>query len=170
MALQLCYYGNPVLRKKAAKVEKFDGELSALVDKMIETMHVSDGVGLAAPQVGQSIQLAIVDPDPSRGGLTRMVLVNPRLEVLGHDSEVMEEGCLSVPGIYARVKRALSLKVTAFDIKGNPLEFEAHGFLARIIQHETDHLNGVMFVDKVIAKDKSRVEKELKEKFLKDAS
>jgi len=90
--------------------------------------------------------------------------------VVGSDTEVMEEGCLSVPGIYARVKRAQALRVTAQDLAGNPLEFEAYGFLARIIQHETDHLNGVMFVDRVIARDKKRVEKELKEKFLQDAS
>ncbi|HCL56193.1 MAG TPA: peptide deformylase [Spirochaetia bacterium] len=165
MVRKICYYGNPILRKKAAKVEKFDNELKELIDDMIETMYEADGVGLAAPQIGESLQIAIVDPDPSQNGLTRIVLMNPEIETIGIESEVKEEGCLSVPGIYSEVKRNLRLKVKAQDIDGSPLEFEADGFFARIIQHETDHLNGVLFVDKVIPREKSKVEKKLKELF-----
>lgn len=163
MILNRCFIGNPILRKKAAKITVFDMNLIRLAEDMIETMLASDGVGLAAPQIGKSIQLAIVDPEPSKGGLTRLILVNPEIHAIGDKTEVAEEGCLSVPGIYAKVKRAYSVRVKAQDLNGKPLDFEAHGFLARIIQHETDHLNGILFVDKVLPKEKERVEKELKE-------
>lgn len=163
MIRNLCYYGNPVLRKKARPITEFNESLEKLVNDMIETMHTADGVGLAAPQIGESLQLAIVDPSPDQGGLTRMILVNPEIKPAGDETEVAEEGCLSVPGIYARVKRPFRIEVKAQDLKGNPLNFEATGFTARIIQHEVDHLNGVMFVDKVLAKDRPMVEKALKE-------
>lgn len=163
MIRDLCYYGNPILRKKALPVKDFNEDLKKLVDDMIETMLISDGVGLAAPQIGESIQLAIVDPSPHLGGTTRMILVNPEITPVGNQSEVAQEGCLSVPGIYAKVKRPLTIEVKAQDIHGEPLVFEASGFTARIILHETDHLKGMMFVDKVIAKDKPMVEQALKE-------
>lgn len=163
MVRKLCYYGNPVLRKKTVPVTQFDENLKGLVQDMIETMLVSDGVGLAAPQIGESIRLVIVDPSPDEGGITRLVLINPELTPVGEGTEVAEEGCLSVPGIYARVKRFSRIQVKAQDVDGNPLNFEAEGFTARIIQHETDHINGILFVDKVLVKDRPAVEKALKE-------
>lgn len=163
MVLNRCYYGNQILRKKAVPVEKFDEELEKLVGNMIETMLVADGVGLAAPQIGESIRLIIVDPEPDKNGLTRLVLVNPELEFVGNDKDVKEEGCLSVPGIYANVERYLNVKVKAKDIKGKAVVFDAYGFTARILQHEIDHLDGIMFVDRVNEKDKKKLEKPLKE-------
>lgn len=166
MVLKRCFYGNPILRKKALKITVFDEKLKKLAYDMAETMTVSDGVGLAAPQVGESIQIVVVDPEPAKGGVSRLFLVNPEIEPIGDRTEVAEEGCLSVPGIYARVKRWFALNVKAQDLDGKPIAFEATGFLARIVQHETDHLKGILFVDKIIVRDKAKVEKELKE-FLK---
>lgn len=163
MKLPICYFGNPVLRKKAKKIETFDDELKKLAEDMIETMLTADGVGLAAPQIGKSIQMVIVDPDPSTNGQTRIILINPEIEIIGSDKEVMEEGCLSIPGIYGHVKRPKSILVKAQDLEGKPMQFEAHGFFARVVQHETDHLKGTLFVDKILPRDKKRVEKELKE-------
>jgi peptide deformylase len=163
MIREVCYYGNPILRKKAEKVQQFDEDLKKLIDDMIETMLVKDGVGLAAPQIGASLRIAIVDPDPSKGGLTRLVLINPEVEAVDVQSEVMEEGCLSVPGVYAKVKRASAIRVKSLDAQGREQNFDAAGFLARVVQHEVDHLNGVLFVDKVLPKDRIRVEKELRE-------
>ncbi len=165
MKLSVCYYGNPILRKKTKKITNFNDDLKSLVNDMIETMLTEDGVGLAANQVGESLSLAIIDPYPAKGGLTRMILVNPEIDFLNEETDIEEEGCLSVPKIYGKVKRYKNIRVKAQDINGKKIEFDAYGFMARIIQHEVDHLNGSLFVDKVITKDKKRIENELKEKF-----
>ena len=119
---------------------------------MIETMYIKDGVGLAAPQVGRSIQLCTIikqynEFTPGED----LCLINPTWEKLNRKQEWDEEGCLSVPGKFGKIKRYTDIKVSAFDKKGKPITFEAHNFFARIIQHELDHLNGHLYIDR--AKD-----------------
>lgn len=146
--LPIVHEPDPVLRQKAKIIdlEKWDQkELCVLAEDMILTMKKAPGVGLAAPQIGKSIRLIIVErlPDP-------IALINP--EIIGHSlrKDTLEEGCLSVPGKYGIIKRYKTVKVRAFTLTGKPVTIEAKGFLAEIFQHEIDHLNGVLYIDKAI--------------------
>jgi peptide deformylase len=146
--LELRYYGDPVLRKKAAPVEKFDDELRELASQMIETMHNSDGAGLAAPQVGISLRLAVIDA--SGGESEPYVVINPEIVSSSSECEDSEEGCLSMPGISLKINRPSSVTVKAQNENGDFYTIEnAEGLLARALQHETDHLNGILFIDRV---------------------
>jgi peptide deformylase len=151
--------GDPVLRQPTARVERFDDALAVLAADMIETMYDAPGVGLAAPQIGRSIALVVYDSGDETGA---HVLVNPVISGL-EGEEVMDEGCLSVRGPYAETKRATSLRVAAQDIRGDPVEFEAEGFLARIMQHETDHLHGMLFIDRLDDEGRREVMRQLTE-------
>lgn len=135
--------GDPVLRERAREVAAFDRSLRKLARRMIRTMKDAPGVGLAAPQVGVLQRLLVydVDDDPR-------VLVNPQLSEFAAETEEADEGCLSVPGVTMPVERALSVHVRGFDEYGEPVEFVAEGFTARVIQHEYDHLEGVLIVDR----------------------
>jgi peptide deformylase len=135
--------GDPVLRERALEVETFDRVLRKLAKRMIRIMHDAPGVGLAAPQVGTLQRLLVydVEDDPK-------VLVNPVLDEFALELEESDEGCLSVPGVTMPVERPVSVYVRAFDAAGEPLEFHAEGFEARVIQHEYDHLEGVLIVDR----------------------
>jgi len=135
--------GDPVLREHAHEVTEFDRSLRKLAKRMIRTMHDAPGVGLAAPQVGVLQRLLVydVDDDPQ-------VLVNPVLDEYSDEIEESDEGCLSVPGVTMPVERAVSVRVRGFDATGEPVDFRAEGFEARVIQHETDHLDGVLIVDR----------------------
>jgi len=135
--------GDPVLREHAHEVMAFDRSLRKLAKRMIRTMHDAPGVGLAAPQVGVLQRLLVydVDDDPQ-------VLVNPVLDEYSEEIEESDEGCLSVPGVTMPVERAVSVRVRGFDASGEPVDFRAEGFEARVIQHETDHLDGVLIVDR----------------------
>ena len=135
--------GDPVLREHAHEVMAFDRSLRKLAKRMIRTMHDAPGVGLAAPQVGVLQRLLVydVDDDPQ-------VLVNPVLDEYSEEIEESDEGCLSVPGVTMPVERAVSVRVRGFDAGGEPVDFRAEGFEARVIQHETDHLDGVLIVDR----------------------
>jgi peptide deformylase len=150
-------YPDPVLRNKTSPVEKIDSSLDRLIEDMVETMHAAPGVGLAANQVGVPLQLAVIDlsareDDDQRHPL--LVIVNP--EILSMEGSVTEEeGCLSIPEYAEKVKRAARVKVRAKDRKGQPFEIEAEGLLAKALQHEIDHLNGVLFVDRLSALKKS---------------
>lgn len=142
--LDLVLYPDAPLLEKAAPVITFDAELAALAQSMIETMKVFDGVGLAAPQVGISKRLFVVgevDKEP-------FCVVNPELSDL-EGKEMGEEGCLSMPRIYAPVPRATSLRLSGFNERGEPIDLRAQGLLARIIQHEHDHLEGILFPDRL---------------------
>jgi peptide deformylase len=132
-----------VLREHARDVTEFDRGLRKLAKRMIRTMHDAPGVGLAAPQVGvlQRMLVYDVDDDPH-------VLVNPVLDEFSDDTEEADEGCLSVPGVTMPVQRPLSVRVRALDEYGEPVDFRAEGFEARVIQHENDHLDGVLIVDR----------------------
>ena len=142
-------YGDPVLRQKAQVVDSFDDPLRELAADMFETMRAYRGVGLAANQVGVLQRLLVAEvPQGDEGEPLRLALVNPSLsEASGADSE--EEGCLSIPGIYEDVRRALRVRVRAQDLEGKPIEFVAEGYLARVLQHEVDHLEGVLFLDRL---------------------
>ncbi len=142
--LNITYFPDDPLTKKADPVTEFDKKLETLMEDMIETMHAYRGVGLAAPQVGQSKRLFVIH-EPDR---EPMCLVNPEITE-PEGSEEGEEGCLSIPTLYAMVQRATRIHVKAVDIHGDPLEFEAEDFLARIIQHEYDHTEGILFPERV---------------------
>src|SRR5262245_30903776 len=141
-------YGDPVLRQRAKPVETFDEPLRQLVSDMFETMQAYRGVGLAGNQVGVLQRVLVIEVPVENGAPTRLALVNPMLsEASGQQAE--EEGCLSIPGIYEDVKRAMTIRVRARDPEGQPLDFVAEGYLARVLQHEVDHLDGVLFLDRL---------------------
>ncbi len=135
--------GDPVLRERAREVERFDRSLRKLARRMIRIMHDAPGVGLAAPQVGVLERLIVydVDDDPQ-------VLVNPVVTVLGDERAEGDEGCLSVPGVTMPVARAVRIRVEGRDEDGDPVDYEAEGLEARVVQHEVDHLDGVLIVDR----------------------
>ncbi len=142
---------NPVLRRKARKVTEFGPELQKLIDDMVETLHAAPGVGLAAPQVGVSSRVVIIeygDEEKEDAPLKLYALVNP--EIVRSSTEMVEgtEGCLSIPGLAGEVERNLSITVKGFNRHGQPTRIKATGWLARIFQHEIDHLDGVLFVDR----------------------
>jgi peptide deformylase len=138
-------FGDPVLRTKARPVDHFDGRLREEIERMGVLMADSIGIGLAAPQVGVSHRLLVyrVEPDSPV-----QALVNPEVEWSSRDSEIMEEGCLSLPGVHVDVDRPLHVRVRAQDAEGQPILVEASGLEARVIQHEVDHLDGVLILDR----------------------
>ena len=150
--LVLTLYPSPVLRKVAEPVESFDEELQQLVAGMFARMVASNGVGLAAPQIGLKKRVLVLNPtgEPEDD----LALINPKIVDRMGQKESMEEGCLSFPGIYGRVERPDRCKVVAQDVSGNPIEAEYEGFVSRIIQHEYDHLEGVLLVDRLSPADK----------------
>ena len=143
-------YGDPVLRRKTTNVETFDDSLRSLAADMHETMHAYRGVGLAANQIGVTQRICVVDVPGEAEGAPRRIftLVNPRLSARS-GADVAEEGCLSIPGVYEDVSRALNVTVEYQDENGERRTLEAEGYLARAIQHEVDHLDGVLFVDRL---------------------
>ncbi|MFA5513365.1 MAG: peptide deformylase [Sphaerochaetaceae bacterium] len=144
--LNICTLGDFVLREKGKKVEQFDHELRELVDLMFETMGSADGIGLAAPQIGLSKRIFVVD---TRNPKERFVFINPQIIETCEKQVYYEEGCLSIPGMYADVLRAEEVTVLAQDIDGKTFTVKADGLLARVIQHEYDHLNGILFIDRL---------------------
>lgn len=144
--LKITTYGNPILRKKVSPVKKIDAALKKLAANMLETMREADGIGLAAPQIGKSISLFVVDTSPIEEGSNPMVFLN--IEILeGHGSVPYNEGCLSIPGVMGEVMRPDKIKIKYMDLSGKTHEGMAEGILARVIQHETDHLHGKLFID-----------------------
>ena len=141
-------YGDPVLRRETKPVERINGELRMLIRNMAETMAYGKGIGLAAPQVGESLALIVVDPSLGQEQNKAIALINPR--ILGEEGEeVREEGCLSIPDIHGDVVRAAEIGVRFHDIEGCEHELECQELLARVIMHEVDHLHGVLFVDRI---------------------
>ena len=141
-------YGDPVLRQKAREIREFDDSLRALVTDLYETMHAYLGVGLAANQVGVAQRVFVVDVPLADGSHDRFAVVNPVISER-KGKQVDEEGCLSMPGINEDVQRALSVRLRGSDEHGRPIDRVVEGFLARAIQHETDHLDGVLFTDRL---------------------
>jgi peptide deformylase len=148
MSIQKIYqYPESVLRKETEKVATFDNNLATLVENMAETMYDAPGIGLAAPQIGKSIKLIVVDTSEDKEGEREyMPLINP--EIITHEgSQVDEEGCLSVPELTANVKRYLKVTVAYQDLQGQPQELSTEDRFAVVLQHEIDHLNGILFID-----------------------
>lgn len=154
-------YPDPVLRKVAEPVRTINKELRQLAADMIETMRDANGVGLAAPQVGESVRMVVVDFDPENH--EPRVLVNPVIVKKSRQKETTEEGCLSFPGLKSKVKRSLKVVCEAQNLDGEVVEYQAEGLPARAIQHEIDHLDGMLFVDKVGPSDKLSLRDDLAE-------
>jgi len=152
----LTLYPAAVLRKVADPVEAFDQELRDFVAAMFATMRASKGVGLAAPQVGVKKRVLVLNPTGDTDPEQDLVLINPTIVSRDGEKDSMEEGCLSFPGIYASVTRPERCTVEAQDLDGNPIRAEYDGFVSRIIQHEYDHLEGVLLVDRMSSADKLR--------------
>lgn len=162
MALrEIVKYPVPLLKDKAQPVSEFGPALEELVADMAETMYAAPGVGLAAPQIGVPLQLCVIDITPKEEPRNLIVLANPRI-VSGEGKEVDEEGCLSVRDYFANVPRFTRIHVEAQDIRGKPLSFEAEGFYARVIQHELDHLQGTLFIDRISSLKRTLYKKRLK--------
>ncbi|TAN43378.1 MAG: peptide deformylase [Nitrospirae bacterium] len=146
--LDIKKYPEKVLKQKAAPVTTFDDDLQRLIDDMIETMYAAPGVGLAAPQVGVSKRVAVIDISSKEESVPLIVLINPVIR--DKEGEIdFEEGCLSIPDYTARVKRAESLVLSALDRAGQSVEIEAGGLLSIAFQHEIDHLDGILFIDRI---------------------
>jgi peptide deformylase len=156
--MEIVCYPDPVLRKRAAEVDPRRKGLKKLVEGMLEAMKAASGVGLAAPQVGESVRVFVA----SESGEVEdaMVCLNPKVEAFGPVKE-MEEGCLSVPGIRRQIPRPDSVRLTWLDLDGKPREGEFHGLLARIIQHECDHLDGVLFFERMGEADRLSIRQDL---------
>ena len=137
-----------VLKEKTSQVTEFDSDLQNLIDDMIETMYAAPGVGLAANQVGISRQLVVIDASARDEGSSLIVLINPEI-LCTEGAEDSEEGCLSLPEYTTVIKRAKMVRVKGLDRAGEPVEIESDGFLAKVLQHEIDHLNGMLLIDRI---------------------
>jgi len=175
MVLNVVRFGTPVLRKKGARIESITAPIKSLIEDMFETMHAYKGIGLAAQQVGVAVQLTVIDirgvtdrpsslelegkpADPNQ--LMPLVLINPEVKPAG-EPEAGPEGCLSFPEIYADILRPSVVDVKALDADGRPIRFRCGGLLARAVQHEIDHLQGILFIDRMDRKTKESIREDL---------
>lgn len=164
MRLPIIYYGNPLLRKKCDPITEVTPEIQQLARDMIETIDTSNGIGMAAPQVGYAIRLFVcrfydhIGDDPFVITKESYVFINPKITLLQRESEIHDEGCLSVPGFCVPVPRPLKLVVEALDIEGEPFSMEREGYNARVVLHENDHLNGVLHIDRTDPRTRSKIE------------
>ena len=176
MILSISQYGDPILRVKGKRIEKIDDHIRELAADMIETMHAANGVGLAAQQVGEALQLTVLDvsqvedrpstmklngEDVDPKTVMPVVLINPEIEI-GGATETGTEGCLSFPEITGQIERAKSIIARAQTVEGDMLAIQASGLLARAIQHEVDHLNGILFIDRMNSAAKAALSSRLK--------
>lgn len=136
---------NPILRQKAKEIKQINAQIKQLALDMAETLEAHEGLGLAAPQVNQLLRLIVVKPDPEQKAL---ILINPRIKKASRRKTIIQEGCLSLPDIFVAVERSEKITVEALDIEGRAIKIKAKGLLARVIQHEIDHLDGILIVDK----------------------
>ncbi len=146
--LQIRKFPDDVLRRKAVPVEEINGQLQKLINDMAETMYAAPGIGLAAPQVGVSKRLIILDISHKDGKYNLITIINPEI-LLFEDLIDSEEGCLSLPGHVVNIKRHKRVVVRGFDREGKPIEIDADGLLARVLQHEIDHLDGILLLDRL---------------------
>lgn len=176
MKLPILQYGDPILRAKGKRIEKIDERIRQLTQDMIDTMHAANGVGLAAQQVGEALQLTVIDVSqvedrPSTMKLNGtdvdprtampLVLINPEIKLVG-ETELAMEACLSFPEITGAIERAKSVTISAQTLKDGQIEIEASGLLGRAIQHEVDHLNGILFIDRMNSAAKAALSSRLK--------
>lgn len=185
MILRITQYGEPILRKVGEPVTQFDETLEELADNMVETMYDANGIGLAAQQVGLALQFFVMDVQTPKGEpagfdykldgkkpplelIMPMALANPKISIIDPYEETYEEGCLSFPDVRGGVNRPIGVRCEYQDVDGNPHVIEANGLLGRCILHETDHLNGELFIDKMDRRDLQRAQPRIKK--LKRAS
>ena len=176
MNLSILQYGNPILRAKGKRIEKIDDGIRELAAKMVETMHAANGIGLAAQQVGEALQLTVIDisqiedrpsemklkgKDVDPKAAMPLILINPEI-TLNEKTVVETEGCLSFPEITGEIARAKSVVARAQTLEGGTIEIEAGGLLSRAIQHEIDHLNGILFIDRMSSAAKAALSSRLK--------
>lgn len=163
MSLELVYYGHPALRIKGSHIDTIDEHIISLAEEMVQTMRIHDGCGLAAPQVGRSLRLAVIDvlmpmkDRPSKAwrdgqpvaieSITPLILINPEIIPVGKKTSHDLEGCLSIPEVSAKVERSARVRIRYQSLDGRRDEIEAEGLLARAAMHEVDHLNGLLFID-----------------------
>lgn len=168
MRLPLRYIGDPVLRDKAHEIDFISEEIKILAKDMIETMHATNGLGLAAPQVGSLLRLfvCVVVQEGENGRMKteeERVYINPKIESLSDEMVAMSEGCLSIPGLYVDdVLRPKTITVSSLDLDGNKIVETISGWHARVVLHENDHLNGVLFIDRLQARQKKGLDEEIK--------
>jgi len=177
MILEVLKYGHPALRQKGARLETINPEIKQFINDMFETMYAAKGIGLAAQQVGRALQLTVLDvrgasdrpstleldgKEADVQALMPLVLINPEVKPLGH-AVTGSEGCLSFPEIYAEIKRSGMAEVRALNQAGEQVQFRCGGLLARAIQHELDHLNGILFIDRMSRADKEELKPQLDE-------
>jgi peptide deformylase len=177
MPLQIVHYDDPILRKKGEKVKAFDPALARLAADMVETMHVAGGIGLAAQQVGRALQLCVVDlrgvhaefswridgAQPPLELFMPLIIANPKIAPEPLPEDIAEEGCLSFPNIRGDVARPEIIVVKFQDERGTPHTLHCDGLFARCVQHEADHLNGVLFIDRMDKKDLAKLEPAIRE-------
>jgi peptide deformylase len=161
--LDICKYPNPVLKQKAKPVEKIDDEIRVLSQDMIETMYQAPGIGLAANQVGRPVRLIVFDVTQKEKGRNPSVVINPEI-IEAEGDQTVEEGCLSVPDLYSDVKRRLKIKIRGLDVDGKEVEFCGEGMLATVLQHEIDHLDGILFIDRLSSLKRALYKKRLQKK------
>jgi len=159
--MEICKYGEGVLKIKAEQIKDINENIKKLVDAMRDTLYnTPGGIGLAAPQVGESLQLAIIDPSMQEDEREFMVLINPKI-VDAEGNEIENEGCLSVPGFSLPIDRSIKILISAYDLKGKEIKREYEGFKARVIQHEVDHLQGVLILDRVSRLKRQLIRREI---------
>ncbi len=161
MPLEVKQFGDPILKSRAAKVKDFDESLSRLAEDMLETMRAHEGVGLAGNQVGRLKRILVAEVEDET-----CVIVNPVIETGAAEAEKDMEGCLSIPGVHVEVERSPGVTVTGQDLSGEPVRVEATGFLARIFQHEVDHLDGVLILDRTDRDSRKAAMREWRERLL----
>jgi peptide deformylase len=175
MIMEVVKYGSPILRQKGGQIEKLTPEIKKLIDDMFETMHERHGVGLAAQQIGKALQITVIDVRDAKDRpstveldgkpaevdvIMPLVLINPEIKPYG-ETVKGAEGCLSFPEIYGEIPRPEFVEVKGLDANFKPIEFRAGGLLARAVQHEVDHLNGILFIDRMDKKTKDELRDEL---------
>lgn len=164
--LDILFYPDPALKRKSLPVEKPSEDLNRLLDDMVQTMHDANGVGLAAPQVGKNIRVLVVDvPFPEEDKSEFYELINPEI-VSSRGFQMGEEGCLSVPGFFANIRRKERVQVSALDRTGKRFTIDAEGMLSRVLQHEIDHLDGILFFDRLRRLKRDLLVKQINERFV----
>ena len=164
--LDILVYPDPALKRKSLPVEKPSEDLNRLLDDMLQTMHDANGVGLAAPQVGKNIRVLVIDvPFPEEERREFYELINPEI-VSSRGFQMGEEGCLSVPGFFANIRRKESVRVSALDRTGKRFTIDVEGMLSRVLQHEIDHLDGILFFDRLGRLKRDLLVKQINERFV----
>jgi peptide deformylase len=161
--LEIYKYPDPVLLKKAEPVKGIDASIQKLIADMLETMYQAPGIGLAATQVGRPIRIIVFDLRPREEGRSPSFLINPEI-IEAEGEQTLEEGCLSVPEYFSEVKRNAKVKVRGLNVKGKPVEICGEGVLATVLQHEIDHLDGILFIDRISALKRALYKKKVKKK------